>query len=158
MSGFFFGNAGDLGIDATIISLIVTMVVAILIAIWQSTENKRTQNRLIGMARYYELRTALINLGFIFSGGDKRIQQNEENRKKFVKELGEYQKNVEKNIYVENIEQSINQHPPFSGESLHHCKQCHQITEPILEILNDSKYQNPNHHYNLMKFEVKFDP
>jgi tetrahydromethanopterin S-methyltransferase subunit F len=157
MVSVFFGDIVDpSGVDLTVVSLIVGLVFSGILTVWQSTENRRTQNRLIAMARHYELRTALINLGYIFSGGDKRIQQNEINREKFVKELEQYGVNVEKNPQVEKIHELINQHSQFPGTFLHHCKQCHSITELLDEFLNDSKYQNTSHHYNTLKFEVPF--
>ncbi|MCE9653285.1 MAG: hypothetical protein K8Q89_09595 [Nitrosarchaeum sp.] len=159
MGSIFFGNVTDpSSIDLTIFGFIGAIVFTVLFGIWQTTENRRSQNRLILMARHYELRTALINLGYIFSGGDTRIQQNEALREKFVKELERYGINVEKNPEVEFIQDKIKQHPVFSGTFLHHCTKCHEITKPIEVLVNDSKYQNPNHSYDTLKFEVSFKP
>ena len=155
MSSIFFGEMTDISaIDSFVVGSIVTILTTGLIALWQSTKVRKAQERIKTLARHYELRTFLLNIGAIFSGGDKRIEQTEVRRMEFFNKLDEYQNEYEEIKLLDDIINLIREHPEIIGTNSHHCRKCHLIVDAITKFVNDSEYQNPKHHYDYKEFET----
>jgi hypothetical protein len=94
MPSIFFGEAVDLSsIDALIIGIIGGAAISWLIAIWSFRRQKKEETKKLEIARTYVLRTIVINLKVIFSGGDERMPATDERLQYFTSRLGKYRQN-----------------------------------------------------------------